>query len=63
MKYRVVVREVWTQDNLVEADSIEEALAKVGEGDCDTVDNTLEYSHSLDRAKWDVYDEANKLVF
>jgi len=52
MKYRVLVREVHVQHTIVEADSEEEAIKKVAEGE-ETVDvRELEYSHTLDKETW-----------
>jgi hypothetical protein len=53
-KFRVLVREVHIQPTIIEADSKEEALKKVfdGEGELDT--QGFEYSHTLDTDTWTV---------
>ena len=56
-EYRVKVREVHVQDVIVTADSPEEATAKVQEGEGLYVDNSLEYSHTLDPDTWTVEEE------
>ena len=53
-KFLVNVREVYTQMVLVEADNTDEAKTKVAKGDGTYLDNTLEYSHTLDQALWTV---------
>lgn len=49
-----MVREVWVQAYNVEADSIENAIEKVGNGDCDIIEWELDYSHSLEPETWEV---------
>ena len=53
----VVVREVWTQSFRVKANSDEEAIAAIDAGGSDLVeilDDTLEFSHRLDKRFWTV---------
>lgn len=53
-KYLVDVREVWTQTVEIEAPGPEEAIAAVQEGGGDYLDDSLEYSHTLDSDGWTV---------
>ena len=47
-KFFVVYRkEVWVQGVLVQADSKEQAVAKVDEGEGESIPNTLEYHSTL----------------
>ena len=48
MRYLVEVPEVWYQKNIIDADSPEQAIEKVKNGEGELVDNGLEYSHTLD---------------
>jgi len=50
----VCKREVWTQIVKVSAESKEEALVKVSNGNGISVDNTLEYSHDMSIEYWTV---------
>lgn len=56
-RYIVSRREVHIQMVSVEAESKEEAIEKVAEGEGEMMDNTLEYSHSLDPEYWTVEEE------
>ncbi len=51
-KYYVLVREVHVSHLKVEADSPEEAIAKVAKGDEEFEDDCLEFSHTLDTDTW-----------
>lgn len=51
-KFIVFVREVYVQQVLVEAESENEAIKKVRFGEGDHLDNSLEYSHTLDSDTW-----------
>lgn len=53
-KFLVDVREVWVQTYEIEAESKEEALQLVYEGDGEIVDGGPVYSHVLDGGK-DIY--------
>lgn len=53
-KYTVLVREVHVSHMVVEADSPEEAIKKIKDGDGDEA--TCEYSHTLDSETWSVDD-------
>jgi hypothetical protein len=53
-KYTVAVREVHIQLVEVEAESASEAKIRVAKGEGDFLDNSLEYSHSLDPDTWTV---------
>lgn len=48
----VCKREVWTQLVKIEAESKEEALKAVSEGEGQECDNTLEYSHDSPIEHW-----------
>jgi hypothetical protein len=50
--YKVIVREVWTQDVLIEAESEEEARKLVIAGEGDYVDNALFLDSTLDSDTW-----------
>jgi len=52
--YRVFVKEVWVQAFDIEAESKEEAIKLITEGDGDIVQDELDYSHSLDPDTWTV---------
>ena len=51
-KYYVLVKEVHDSYRKVEADSPEEAIAKVAEADLDFTEERLEFSHTLDTKGW-----------
>jgi hypothetical protein len=53
-RYIVVTKEVFEQPYEVEANSEEEALEKVIDGEGDILDDCFEYSHTLDRDTWTV---------
>lgn len=53
-KFILRVGEVWTQEYQVDAENLEEALHMVHSGKGDIVDNTLEFSHMMDRINTDV---------
>lgn len=53
MKYAVWVPEVWVQEISIEADSPEEAMKLVKNGDGIYLDDRLDYSHTLDEG-WDI---------
>ena len=59
-KYTVLVREVHISHMEVEADSPEEAIEKVKEGEGDEA--TCEYSHTLDDDTWSVDDADGNTV-
>lgn len=61
MIYRVEVKEVYSSHRIVEADSPEEAIAKVKGDEGEEV--LLEYSHTLDSSLWNVTDESGNLVY
>ena len=48
-----MVREVWVQAYDVDADSKEEAIKKIAEGDGNVVEWELDYSHMLDPETWE----------
>lgn len=50
--FTVFVREVHVQEIKVEAKDAEDAMQRVARGEGDAVDNSLEYSHTLDRDTW-----------
>jgi hypothetical protein len=54
MRYDVTVKEVWVQTYTVHADSEEEAIQKVQDGDCETQDGSFEYSHAQESDTWDI---------
>ena len=51
-KYIVEVREVWSQGVEIEADSPEEALERVQEGEGDNMEALFADSHTLDKEFW-----------
>lgn len=57
-RYHVTIREVWNQVVEVEADSEEEALDKVAEGDGDYLEggSNFEFNRTMDRDEslWEV---------
>jgi hypothetical protein len=53
----VYVREVHVQQVRIQAESKEEAVKKVEEGDGEFLNNALEYSHSLEPETWTVEEE------
>jgi len=59
-KYTVVFREIHLAYHTVDADSPEDAMKRVAEGEGDLKD-TL-YSHTPNDTQVDVYDESDKLV-
>ena len=52
MRYIITRREVWTQGVQIEADSKEEAIRKVADGDGEVIESLFEYSHTLDPDTW-----------
>lgn len=56
-KFIVEVREVHVQSMRVEAESAEEAIKKVVNGEGEIVENCMEYSHTLDSENWTVRQE------
>lgn len=65
MKYKIGVKEVWEQMYEVEASSKEEALMKLEndmffgteeEDDIMVDNNAFEFSHTLEKDEWAVYD-------
>jgi hypothetical protein len=60
--YIVTVKEIHGQQFTVEADSFEEAIAMVKEGDGDI--GHMEYILTMDTDTWDVYDaDADEVVY
>lgn len=57
MRYIVVVKEVWEQPVSIEAESVDDAIRKVGDGEGTVLESEFEYSHSLDSETWRVYSE------
>ena len=53
-KYIVGMREIHIQNVEIEAESPEEAIERVADGEGDFVDNSLEYSHTLNTDTWTV---------
>ena len=53
--YSVQIREVHINHMKIEADSVEEAIKQVREGDGESV--YIEYSHTLDPDTWTVWKE------
>ena len=58
--FYVEKKEVWVIQEKVEAGSAEEALREDGNGEI--IDDTFEYSHSLPRETWRVYNADGQLV-
>jgi hypothetical protein len=52
--YIVRMWEVYVQTVAIEANSEEEAIEKVVEGEGEYINNSLEYSHALDSDLWTV---------
>lgn len=52
MRFLVLVREVHIQQVEVEASSEEEAITQVHKGEGTYLDDTLEYSHTLNPEYW-----------
>lgn len=55
-KYFVTVKEVWNQVVEIEANSKEEALKFVSDGQGEYLDGLLEYNYTLDPDVWNVED-------
>lgn len=53
-KFIVNIREVHTQMVEVEAEDKKDAKIKVAQGEGTYLDNTLEYSHTLNKSTWTV---------
>lgn len=60
MKLIVVRKEVWIQPVTIEADSTEDVLHKVEDGEGEDLEDQFEYSHTLDSEDWTVYDDPRK---
>lgn len=56
-KYAVLVREVWVQVYQTEADSPEEAIKQVKDGEVDPDGGRIEYSHRLPDDTWTVEED------
>lgn len=54
MRYKVIAREIWTQEYEVEADSPAEARDLVNMGKGEAIDNTLDYSETCDKFTFEV---------
>jgi len=54
MKFIVSIREVHIQAVEIEADTKEEAVEKVKEGEGEYLEDGLDYSHTLDSEFWTV---------
>lgn len=54
----LAVREVWVQLFEIEAESKEDAKTRVHRGEGTAVDNSLEYSHTLDPETWTVDEDS-----
>jgi len=54
MKYIVNAKEIWVQGYEVEADSMEEAIEKVKDGEANVAEELFEYSHTLGADVWGV---------
>ena len=52
--YRVTVKEVWRSDIFIKADSKEDAIAKVKDGDGD--ETNIDYEYTLEDDTWEVID-------
>ena len=57
MKYFVERKEVWAQNVEIEANSSEEALKLVADGEGDVRDHEFVYSHTLEPDTWNVYEQ------
>jgi len=60
-KYTVLVREVHVSHREILAESPEDAIRRVSDGE-DEGDTFFEYSHTMDTSTWSVEDENGKLV-
>ena len=56
-KYRVVTREVYCQNIIVEAENEEDAILRVKEGEGDEIKEDFVFDYLLDEGQWDVYEE------
>jgi hypothetical protein len=54
MKFHVMIREVHVQTVEVEAESEQKAIEKVQEGEGEYLEDSLEYSHTLEPDCWTV---------
>jgi len=59
MLYRVCVKEVHNQYIWIDADSVDEAVRKVQEGEGDEL-GVAEYDYTLDTEQWTVEQETDK---
>lgn len=59
---RVIVPEVWYQTVEIEAESQEEAIRKVADGDGNYLDDKLEYSHTRDSSEFYCVDEMGRAI-
>jgi hypothetical protein len=51
-KFIVTKKEIWDQPVIVEAATEKEALEKVWKGEGETMEESFEYSHTMDSASW-----------
>ena len=57
MKYFVERKEVWAQNVEIEANSSEEAIRLVADGEGDVRDSDFIYSYTLEPDTWNVYEQ------
>jgi hypothetical protein len=55
MLFIVERKEIWAQNLTVEAESLEEAIKKVQDGDGEIIENQFEYCRTLNSDTWNVY--------
>ena len=60
-KYIVHVKEVWDQPVEIMAESKEEAIQKIADGEGEMLEKELDYSHSLDINDWWVEEKMIKI--
>lgn len=56
-RFIVSVKEVYIQPVSIEAESVEDALRKVKDGDGEYLEDQHEYCYSLPFDEWNVYEE------
>lgn len=54
MKYVVTRKEIWNQGVQIEADSKEEAIRKVANGEGDVIETLFEYNMTMNPENWDI---------
>jgi hypothetical protein len=53
-KFIVIVREVYIQPVLIEAETIDKAIEAVADGEGEIIEGQMEYSHNLNPELWSV---------